>query len=121
MRSSEVTLSYHLRHIAVATERIVAEEPWIVMETITERLSVGRHTVTRALRLHLGCSFRSLKAESVRSRSLELLTGADVASVKEIAHRLGYQSPSAFGKRIKILCGHSPKTLRATIPERASR
>lgn len=94
---------------------ILASDPRVPLSAISEKLSVERHTLEKAIRATTGRSFRELRRELTLSRTRDLLALEAAKSIKEISFLLGYRSPQAFARFVKKACGCSPAELRRAV------
>lgn len=65
---------------------------------IVEPLGIGRHTVTRALKVECGCTFKALRKRVMAEAIANAARDTGAASVKEVAVRLGFSGSRALAR-----------------------
>lgn len=78
-----------------------------------ERLNVPEQRLNEQAKMHTGKTAQMVIHSLIASEAKRLLL-YESASVKEIAHRLGFSDPFYFSNFFKKFAGQSPKTFRET-------
>jgi AraC-like DNA-binding protein len=100
------------RLVRQALRLIEARPPVEVhVEGIAAALGISRRHLTRCFQQRLGRSPAQVITEHLVRQACTLLRST-TAPVAEVAHRLGYQSPSAFAAAFRDLTGLSPTEYR---------
>lgn len=107
-------MSYDLVSLSQMVQGALIKTPRSRLSRLAQSLNVDRHTIERAVRTTTGKSFRQLQKEAVLAKSLELLKGEPTLSIKEIAFRVGFESPQGFHRFVKRACGRTPVAIRRT-------
>lgn len=105
-------MAYHYIALLEQAKTILFLQPRASLMLVSAELGVDRHTLERAVRTLTGRTFAQLQRELLRDRAQLLLTESPALSVKEIAFQLGYGSPRAFSRFIRVALGFSPSELR---------
>jgi len=111
-------MAYHLVQLAGLVRKHLDAEPRLTLAELSRRLGVCRQTLEKAVRAATGKSFRQCRAESLAVKARGLLAADGAHSIKEVSYTLGYRSPQAFARFVKIACGCSPSQLREDGPSR---
>jgi two-component system response regulator YesN len=109
-------MAYHLIRLADLVRTHLDVEPRLRLSQLSWRLGVSRQTLEKAVRAATGKSFRQCRSELLVVKARELLTSDGTRSIKEIAYSLGYRSPQAFARYVKMASGQSPSQLRENFP-----
>ena len=80
--------------------------------SVAHDLGVSTEHLCRVLKRHTGLTFVTLLRRT-RVRAACRLLQTTTLSMKEIANRAGFSSPSRFDRDFKNVCGISPSTYRA--------
>jgi YesN/AraC family two-component response regulator len=80
--------------------------------SVAQDLGVSTEHLCRVLKRHTGLTFVTLLRRT-RVRAACRLLQTTTLSMKEIANRAGFSSPSRFDRDFKNVCGVSPSTYRA--------
>ena len=83
--------------------RRLQQVPAIPLATLARECGVSCRTLRRALKAHMGISYRELQTQTLRLRAEELQGGDGAHSIKEIAHALGFTRPQSFSRRMKAV------------------
>lgn len=111
-RGPDATMKARVRSLLVrAGGRAVA------LERIAQSLGTSARTLKRQLAAE-GTSFSEVLDEERHERALFLLQ-SPTASVKDVAHRLGFANIANFTRAFHRWTGHSPTQHRATVTARA--
>lgn len=106
-------MSYILSEVASLVTAAIEASPRKTLDQICNVLSIERHTATQALTLFCGKPFRRLQQDVLIERAVALLLDSPQSTVKEVACRLGYESPRAFARFFRSWTGVSPTEYRA--------
>lgn len=105
-------MAYDLDSLAVVIDRHLRTTPGLSLQQLAQRLNIERHSIERSVRQARGLTFRQLRNNIMLDEARRMLAEYPYSTVKEIAFRLGYKSPSAFGRFIKDASGTSPTAVR---------
>jgi AraC-like DNA-binding protein len=103
----------------MATEYV---NPELDVETMVNRLGIGRNKINEILKAELGFTFSTYLNKLRLTEAARLLAAKEDTSVAEIAYAVGYRNVSYFNKLFKEEYGCTPKTfrkLRDSAPENA--
>lgn len=118
LRECEAALAAQLDEALTATvqRRLAAlgEGPWPTLEQVAAEVGVSGRTLIRRLRGE-GSSFQQLLDAARQERALWYLRNTD-ATVEHIAHVLGYEDASNFGRTCRRWFGEVPSRLRRPLP-----
>ena len=106
------TLSQVRACLCRAFELATRTRPLPTLEDVASELHVSPRTMIRRLRL-LGTSYQEITREFLEARAQEMLANAEI-TIKEVAGRLGFDTPANFGRTFKRWFGVSPGVYRAT-------
>jgi two-component system, sensor histidine kinase ChiS len=84
------------------------------VRAVAQELGVSTEHLCRVLKRHTGLTFVTLLRRT-RVRAACRLLQTSTLSMKEIATRAGFTSPSRFDRDFKNVCGVSPSTYRANL------
>jgi len=101
-------MSYDLNELAKRVATTLKRQPLTSLAALSRDLRLDRHTVTRALRAHLGKSFREVQDEVLVDFVRTEIARCPTMSIKEIASSVGYNHSRSMARRIRRLTGHSP-------------
>jgi two-component system response regulator YesN len=87
-------------------------ETTLHVSTVAHDLGVSTEHLCRVLKRHTGLTFVTLLRRT-RVRAACRLLQTTTLSMKEIANRAGFSSPSRFDRDFKNVCGVSPSEYRA--------
>ena len=93
-------------------ERTARRRPLPTLKDISTELHVSPRTMIRRLRL-LGTSYQEITSEFLQARAREMLANDEI-TIKEVAGKLGFDTPANFGRTFKRWFGISPGVYRAT-------
>jgi len=99
-----------IRTMHVIESRYV--EPTLQVGAVAQDLGVSTEHLCRVLKRHTGLTFVTLLRRT-RVRAACRLLQTTTLSMKEIASRAGFSSPSRFDRDFKMVCGVSPSQYRA--------
>lgn len=102
--------SYH--SIADQVCRELETNPRVTLGSLTSLLGVERHTVTKALRIATGSSFRQIRQSIIACKARSFLSEDSTRSVKEIAYSLGFSSPRSLHRAVVKAFRVPPTKLR---------
>ncbi len=105
-------MTYNLRQMFVELDLALSQNPNLRLEEFAQHLHVDRHTVDKSVREAVGVCFRQYKMQKLLREAHHLLKKEFNLTEKEIAYKLGYRSPDAFCRFIKINTGRSPGDVR---------
>lgn len=108
-------MGYSYAALAKLVVKSVSNNPDIKLIAVARQTGVDRHTLSRALQTTLGLTFREVKLRHRRQTAMRLLRVAAHLSIKQIAFDAGYQSPSAFGRDMRLHVGLSPSMWRSRV------
>ena len=91
--------------------KILSSRPRVTLAEAASALGVDRHTLERACG-ETGKTFRDRRRDAILARAEELLSGTPVLSVKEVAYRLGFESPAAFTQFTTRAIGRTPSQMK---------
>ena len=91
-------------------ELALNEDVSLTLVELARTRNTDRHNIERAVRLATGLTFRRFKNQMKLECAKTLLK--EGLLVKEVAERLGYKSPEAFARFIKIATGNTPRSIR---------
>jgi len=107
-RSSGGLASWRLRLIE---ERSAEEGAAPTLGELAQLVSLSVRQLTRAFRASRGCSIGSyIEQQRIATACSHL---EQEMSIKEVAFRLGFASPSGFSQAFRSACGETPRTYRA--------
>lgn len=112
-------VSYDSHRLALEVITLLSKEPSLSLTSMAARISVDRHTLTRALRTTWGTSFRDLRCDVLVKEAIELLRDRPALCLKEIAFMTGFSSSKSFSHFIKRMTGLPPKQYRCTLTFRS--
>lgn len=95
-----------------AFERSTRSRPLPTLEGVANELHVSPRTMIRRLRF-LGTSYQEITRDFLQARAREML-GNDEITIKEVAGKLGFDTPANFGRTFKRWFGMSPGSYRTT-------
>lgn len=93
-------MAYDLNQLAVVAQRRMENAPVILLKDLATQLGVDRHTVSRALRLKFGSSYRELQRQCILRR-LAALSCGQPRSRKELAYAIGYSHPTSLARILR--------------------
>jgi AraC-like DNA-binding protein len=93
----------------MATEYV---NPELDVETMVNRLGIGRNKINEILKAELGYTFSTYLNKLRLTEAARLLADKEDTSVAEIAYSVGYRNVSYFNKLFKEEYGCTPKTFR---------
>ena len=105
-------MSYDHKRIADLVNVRLQAAPLTTLGAIALELSLGRHTISRALRVHFGSSFRALQREHLDRKIRDVLQESDPRSIKQSAQAIGYCSATALARASRRTFGASPSKIR---------
>ena len=105
-------MAYHLIHLADLVRKVLDAEPRLTLAELSSRLGVSRQTLQKAVRGATGKTFHQYQSELLAMKARGLLADDCPHSIKEVAYTLGYKSPQAFARFVKMACGRTPSQLR---------
>ena len=106
------TLTQVRNCLSRAFERTSRTRPLPTLEEAAGELHVSPRTLIRRLRC-LGTSYQEITREFLQARAREILANDEI-TIKEVAGRLGFDSPANFGRTFKRWFGISPGAYRAS-------
>jgi len=109
-------MSYQLVQLAGVVRKHLDAEPRVSLAELSKRLGICRQTIEKAIRTATGRSFHQSRSELLAVKARRLLAIEGTKSIKEIAYSLGYSSPQAFARFVRMACGCSPSQLRELWP-----
>ncbi len=107
-------MAYNYNKLALRATQILNDEPGTSLKFIAGELGVDRHTIARALRQVLSCTYRDLQAKAYVKRIAHLRSLPECASLSGHAQMLGYTSARSASRRARCLLGRSLKDLLIT-------
>lgn len=107
-------MCYSYRSIADQVCRELESNPRVTLGSLTSLLGVERHTVTKALRIATGASFRQIRQSIIARKARSFLSEPSTRSVKEIAYSLGFSSPRSLHRAVVRTFRVPPTELRHT-------
>ena len=112
-------MGYSYAALVEVVRRRLTKHPDIGLAAIARDTGVDRHTLSRALRLRLGLTFRAFKAVNRRETATRLLQHSAHLSIKQVAYSAGYRSASGLGRDMRQHFGVSPSRWRSRVTEAA--
>jgi two-component system response regulator YesN len=98
-----------IQTVRAITERYA--EPGMSVRTVAGELGISTEHLCRLMRRHTGHTFMALLRQS-RVRAACHLLNTTTLSVKQIADRVGFVSPSRLNRDFKAACGMPPSAYR---------
>lgn len=91
-------MAYSHGYLAELVRSELVTRPTATLTSIAGKHRISRHTLERAIRNRLSCSFRELRSAAIAT-GLRRVAGDDRAmSIKEIAATLGYAQTRSLGR-----------------------
>ncbi len=110
----------HGRAVARVLEYMHAHlTDWRSIEALAKLAGTSQRSLTRAFRKELGTTPAAYWRDRKLDAALDLLRGG-VYSVAEVAERIGYDNPSAFGDAFRRRFGRSPSAFKPHGPVRGA-
>lgn len=114
-------MAYDAQLLVRRIVRLLDQEPTLTLASLSLRLSVDRHTITRAVKTVTGQSFRALRQERLVAKVEQLMTDRPGASLKEVAVLIGYQHAGSLCRMVRSRTGQTTTLLRRRIAKQSSR
>jgi len=102
-----VTLPREERAFAVAQAILRNPAESRTMAILCVKAGVGVRTLERTFRSEVGTNFETWRRQVRLMKAVELLVSG--CSIKEVAYKVGYRQPSAFGEMFRRTFGTTPK------------
>jgi AraC-like DNA-binding protein len=103
---------YEAKQLLEALQAVLSSRPHLSLDEAARTLHVERHTIERAC-ARSGGAFRERRHEAMVAAAVSLLSATPPLSIKEVAFRLGFRSPSAFTHFLIRATGRPPSQIRA--------
>jgi AraC-like DNA-binding protein len=105
-------MAYDVSRLFNQVQALVKAKPRITLAALSTRLGVSRHTMEKAVRAGTGQGYRCWQSGVVAAEAIRLLTESGNRHVRQVAFKLGYESPKAFARFLKGATGRTPSQLR---------
>ena len=106
-------MAYDLHGLFGRINHHLRTDPYLQLDKLSERLSVERHTIEKAVKRATGKTFRQFRTGMLLERTIRIMAEHPNQSIKEVAFSLGYNSQRSVCRFIRAKTGYSPKEFRA--------
>ena len=106
------SLTYAHRSLFSRIAERLSINPCSRLQILALELGVDRHTLLKAVKQETRLSFRAYQRRRCVEFAIALLVQSGELSEKQIAARVGYQSPDAFSRFIRRETGKTPSEIR---------
>jgi len=96
-------MGYDRAELVSRLKAALAKEPTRSLKSIADELNVGRHTITRVLRLLEGVTFEQLRLRTIADALDRIRANSRPLTGKEIAARLGFSCQRRLGACLRRL------------------
>lgn len=105
-------MAYDLHAVFLLVDANLRAKPSLHLSDLEGALSIGRHTLSRAIKMHTGLSFRQLRSSLMLTHIGRCLAANPACTLKQVSYDAGYSSQRSLSRFVKAQVGISPKRYR---------
>ncbi len=94
-------MGYDRAELVLRVKAVLTKEPTRNLKSIAAELNVGRHTITRSLRLLEGVTFEQCRLRTIAVALDRIRANSRPLTRKELAARIGFSSRRRLGACLK--------------------
>lgn len=105
-------MGYDLHAVFLLVDAKLRANPSVRLAELESALSIGRHTLSRAIKIHTGLNFRQLRSSLLLTHIGRCLAENPAGTLKQVSYEAGYSSQRSLSRFVKAQVGIPPKRYR---------